>query len=188
MEHKRNLAGRQAYWNIVLSTCWGREEETRLPASAGAGDSLPVLYLNSNISDNTTENEVQDNLNSLSPYHQKSAFILSENVHRFCALYGLERCGFLTLTFPDNVQDHKEASRRFNNMNRRFLSRFYGEWIWARERQKGVLGTITSSSSAKGISAQGSISRSSTTGFRTEVKASVVGCALEGASSARYGN
>ena len=87
----------------------------------------PVLYLNSNISDEAPQ---------LSPYHQKSAYALSENVGRFCSLYGLENCGFLTLTFPDNVQDHKEASRRFNNMNRRFLSTFYGEWIWDRERQK----------------------------------------------------
>ena len=133
MEHKRNLAGRQAYWNIVLSTCWGREEETRLPASAGAGDSLPVLYLNSNIS---TETPKEDPTNNLSPYHKRSAFALADNVQRFCSLYGIENCGFLTLTFPDNVQDHKEASRRFNSMRTHFLSRFYGEWIWDRERQK----------------------------------------------------
>lgn len=92
-----------------------------------AGEADPVLYLNSNISIETPQ---------LSPYHQKSAFALSENVGRFCSLYGLENCGFLTLTFPDNVKCHLEASRRFNSMNSNFLSTFYGEWIWGRERQK----------------------------------------------------
>ena len=102
------------------------------PGSAGEADSVRLLYLNSNISDGTPPKALPE----LSPYHQKSAFSLGENVRRFCSLYGVENCGFLTLTFPDNVQDHKEASRRFNNMNRRYLGTFYGEWIWARERQK----------------------------------------------------
>ena len=91
-----------------------------------------VLYQNSNISDEHPADELPE----LTPYHQKAAFALGENVHRFCSLYGVENCGFLTLTFPDNVTCHKEASRRFNNMNRRYLGTFYGEWIWARERQK----------------------------------------------------
>ena len=55
---------------------------------------------------------------------------------RFCELHGIDNCAFLTLTFPDNVTDHREASRRFNNMNRRYLGICYGAWIWARERQK----------------------------------------------------
>lgn len=104
--------------------------QRREPLGASEGgerSDSPVLYLNSNISDKPFE---------LSPYHQKSAYALSSNVERFCSLYGLENCAFLTLTFPDNVKCHKEASRRFNNMNRRFLSTFYGEWIWDRERQK----------------------------------------------------
>lgn len=99
---------------------------------AAPGELAPLPCHNSNISDG----DPAEPLPQLSPYHQKAAFVLGENVHRFCSLYGLDNCGFLTLTFPDNVQDHKEASRRFNNMNRRFLSTFYGEWIWTRERQK----------------------------------------------------
>lgn len=94
--------------------------------------SASLLYLNSNISTDT----LPEGSPELSPYHQKAAFALGENVHRFCSLYGVENCGFLTLTFPDNVQDHKEASRRFNSMNTHYLRTFYGEWIWARERQK----------------------------------------------------
>ena len=99
---------------------------------ATPGELAPLLYQNSNNSDEHPPDELPE----LTPYHQKSAFTLGENVRRFCDLYGLQNCGFLTLTFPDNVVDHKEASRRFNNMNRRYLGTFYGEWIWARERQK----------------------------------------------------
>ena len=99
---------------------------------AAPGELAPLPCLNSNIS----IGDPAEPLPQLSPYHQKSAFVLGENVHRFCSLYGLDNCGFLTLTFADNVKDHKEASRRFNSMNSNFLSSFYGEWIWARERQK----------------------------------------------------
>ena len=94
------------------------------------GGRSPLPCLNSN---NTDEHPVQE-LPELSPYHQKSVFALGDNVERFCSLYGIENCGFLTLTFPDSVQDHKEAYRRFDNMNRRYLRTFYGEWINAKER------------------------------------------------------
>ena len=96
------------------------------PAPAG------VPSLDCNISDEHPPKDLPD----LSPYHQKAAFALGDNVARFCTMHGIDRCAFLTLTFPDNVADHREASRRFNNMNRRYLSTFYGSWIWARERQK----------------------------------------------------
>jgi hypothetical protein len=131
-----------------------QEEEKNLPlaprGSGGSGrwaagfsgqesersDAFPLPCLNSNISDGHPQSTPPDLPQELSPYHQKSAFALSDNVERFCRLYGIENCGFLTLTFPDNVTDHKEASRRFDNMNRRYLRSFYGEWIWDRERQK----------------------------------------------------
>lgn len=132
---------RQAFLDILAGTKRETEQKQHpesIPAdccpAVGSGDrgasetsSASIPCLNSNISDKPFE---------LSPYHQKSAYALSSNVERFCALYGIENCAFLTLTFPDNVKCHKEASRRFNNMNRRFLSSFYGEWIWDRERQK----------------------------------------------------
>lgn len=138
MKPKVNLVKRQEYWEIIRSSSESTDPDSRFSGDGSCAEqgASPVLYLNSNISDNTPQNDLENRLNSLSSYHQKSAFVLSDNVRRFCDRYGLERCGFLTLTFPDNVQDHKEASRRFNNLNRRFLSRFYGEWVWTRERQK----------------------------------------------------
>lgn len=117
----------------------GSLPEKALPPTAPSADGVEpgcsIPCLNSNISDEHPQSTYPDLPQELSPYHQKSAFALSENVERFCRLYSIENCGFLTLTFPDNVKDHKEASRRFDNMRRRFLSTFYGEWIWDRERQ-----------------------------------------------------
>ena len=49
--------------------------------------------------------------------------------------YGIERLGFLTLTFADHVLDAREAQRRFNNLNRRVLGR-YVDHVRVLERQK----------------------------------------------------
>ena len=94
----------------------------------------PVIYLNSNISTEDSENPLPD-LNKLTPYHKKSAFTVSDNVKRFIEEHGIENCAFLTLTFKENVIDPKEASRRFDSLNTHFLSRFYGLWYSTRERQ-----------------------------------------------------
>jgi len=93
---------------------------------------VPLLYLNSN-------NSPESNLSipsQLSPYHRKQAFCLFVNCERFIDLVGLSRVGFLTLTFPDNVTDNKIASRRFDSLNKHFLSRFFGEHMLVKERQK----------------------------------------------------
>ena len=99
-------------------------------ASAGSGAG-PLLHHNCNNSDKLTS----DSFQFLTPYHKKAAFVLSENCQKFIKQVGLNSVGFLTLTFPDNVKSNKEASRRFNNMNRRFLSRFFGMWMLVKERQ-----------------------------------------------------
>ena len=88
----------------------------------------PLLYLYSNNSDET--------LNILQPYQKKAVHVLYANCDKFINEIGLDNVGFLTLTFPDNVTDHKEASRRFDNMRRRFLSEHFGKWMWVKERQK----------------------------------------------------
>lgn len=51
--------------------------------------------------------------------------------------WGLERLGFLTLTFAQHVTCPKESQRRFNNLARRVLRERYGEgFIRVFERQK----------------------------------------------------
>ena len=97
----------------------------------GEGErSDPLLYLNSNNSD-----ESQKNLSKLTPYHKKKAHILEKDVDKFVSQVGINRVLFLSLTFIQNIIDNKEASRRFNNLNRRFLSVFFGRWMLVKERQ-----------------------------------------------------
>lgn len=97
----------------------------------GGAVSPPLLYLNSNNS------IVDSRLNSvnLTSYHKKQAFILAENVDKFVKMVGLNKVGFLTLTFPDNVIDPKEAQRRFNSFKTNFMSKFFGDWMLVKERQ-----------------------------------------------------
>ena len=73
---------------------------------------------------------------SLSGAHKKTAQALSWNVDYLCKKYGVERIGFLTLTFADHVLDAREASRRFNNLATGILRERYPEYIRVLERQK----------------------------------------------------
>lgn len=71
----------------------------------------------------------------LSPSEQKKAFALVENIKFLVELYGLERLGFLTLTFKDNVTDFKEAQRRFNSLATHVLRQHFKEYIVVVEPQ-----------------------------------------------------
>jgi hypothetical protein len=86
-----------------------------------ANSVLPCL--NSNNSDRV----------KLSTGAKKTAYLLSSIILRLVSTYGIEKLGFLTLTFPDAVTP-KEASRRFNNLNRRVLSERYVHWMAVYER------------------------------------------------------
>lgn len=102
--------------------------------------SLPCLYSNNSIEgSNPASDAASENLaNLLSPYHRKAAHALAENVSALIDSVGLDRIGFLTLTFPDNVTDHKEAYDRFRSLNSNFLAPHsqFGNWICVKERQK----------------------------------------------------
>ena len=146
MKRRPDALKRQEYLRIALGSVSSATTVTADPfAERGRGwpgmvegderSDSPVIYLNSNISTEHPD-PPPSLLDKLSPYHKKSAYALGDNVSRFCELYGLENCAFLTLTFKENIIDHREASRRFDSLNTHFLSRFYGEWVWARERQK----------------------------------------------------
>lgn len=94
------------------------------------------LYLNSNNSDETTLNE-----SKLSPYHRKQKHIIELNAEKLIDTFGIDNTGFFTITFPKSISgDNKEISRRFNNFNRRVLSKYFGDWGWQKERQ-GKTGT-----------------------------------------------
>lgn len=54
-------------------------------------------------------------------------------------LYGKQNIGFMTLTFPDGVFCHREASRRFHSMAVNYLTERFGPYIAVREKtKKGV--------------------------------------------------
>ena len=59
----------------------------------------------------------------LSTQNRKTAFILENSITALCERYGVGRIGFLTLTFRDNVQSHKEAQRRLNSLLTNFVSK-----------------------------------------------------------------
>jgi hypothetical protein len=50
--------------------------------------------------------------------------------------HGLEKVGFLTLTFRDHVLDPAEAQRRFNSLLTNVIKRRYGDFVRVFERQK----------------------------------------------------
>ena len=81
----------------------------------------------------TTQPKVPQNLTGP---HKKTALALSWNVSGLCEKYGVERVGFLTLTFADHVVDAREASRRFNSLATHVLKSRYLDYIRVLERQK----------------------------------------------------
>ena len=68
--------------------------------------------------------------------HRKVASALSWNVAHVCREYGIERVGFLTLTFADHVLDAREASRRYNSLASHVLAKRYAAVVRVLERQK----------------------------------------------------
>jgi hypothetical protein len=75
-------------------------------------------------------------INELSTNHRKTAFKLSNCVSRLCGKYGIERIGFLTLTFADHVTCAREAGRRYNSLRAGVLAERYEETICVLERMK----------------------------------------------------
>lgn len=75
-------------------------------------------------------------LGGLNSSEKKQSFALVENVKCLVARHGIERVGFLTLTFPPDVREPQEASRRFNNANRRLLGELFPERVVVIEPHK----------------------------------------------------
>ena len=78
-----------------------------------------------------------DDHNPLKGNHLKTAFCLTEEIRALARKYGIQHLGFLTLTFADNVQTIKEASRRFNSLATHVLKDRYERAIGCVERMKG---------------------------------------------------
>ena len=101
-------------------------------AEEGFGGEAPSLSLNSN-------NSIEDSekpLPKLTGYAARRAFTVEGNAERFIKKVGVERVGFLTLTFPEPLLDHKEASRRINSLNTNFFPYVFPNWQRVFERTK----------------------------------------------------
>ncbi|SNB83051.1 rolling circle replication-associated protein [Kingella negevensis] len=66
----------------------------------------------------------------------KPAFALIENIQSFINYFGMQNCGFLTLTFSDDVKCVYEASKRFNSFRTNFLTKVTLSYIGVYERHK----------------------------------------------------
>jgi hypothetical protein len=102
---------------------------------------LPCLYRNNSteISHPDTPQPNKDELLKaicVDKKYRKTSTALSANVIEFSVKYGLEKLGFLTLTFADHVTCYKEASKRFNSLATHVLNHRYKAFIKVMERQK----------------------------------------------------
>ncbi|MDK4685633.1 hypothetical protein QDY72_10800, partial [Kingella negevensis] len=59
-----------------------------------------------------------------------------ENIQSFINYFGMQNCGFLTLTFSDDVKCVYEASKRFNSFRTNFLTKVTLSYIGVYERHK----------------------------------------------------
>jgi hypothetical protein len=100
------------------------EQEPGAVGVAAASDSLPCLLL-------TSQPEVKKNRSAIA----KKAECLNVNLEGLIRRVGIERVGFVTLTFSDHVTDRSEASARFNSLATHFLRPLELEFITVPERQ-----------------------------------------------------
>lgn len=97
---------------------------------ASGGFPLPCLSSN-----NCTDHGLTGAWNRLSGAHKKTAHALCVNIQAMAEHWGLERLGFLTLTFAEHLLDFREAARRFHSLATHVLKARYVQCIRIAERQ-----------------------------------------------------
>lgn len=100
----------------------GREADAARSAAPPPASGLPC---------HSSNNSVQPG-SKLTAYQRKNAFILKENLEAMVDRFGVEKVGFLTLTFPRSL-DLREANRRFNSLSRNVLGEFVDAFVNVRE-------------------------------------------------------
>ena len=106
------------------------------PAAGGSAQpTLPCLSSN-NCTDSPSPGARQGVPPALSQQHKKAASALAWNVQFLAEKHGVERIGFLTLTFKDHVLCPKEAQKRFHSLSTHVLRERYIDHIRVSERQK----------------------------------------------------
>ena len=111
--------------------------QTTTPDPKRSARGLPCL--NSNNCTEGVGSEGQNPRHILRGYDLKKTYAVKCNAEKFIAETGLHRVGFLTLTFPDRLTDHKQASRRWHSLRTHFFP-IFGHWQLVKERMvKGYL-------------------------------------------------
>lgn len=90
---------------------------------------LPCLYSGISI-------ESLNSVQNLTPHGKKSSFVLKSSVQLLAEQHGLERLGFLTLTFADHILCPKQAQKRFNSLVTNVIKPRYREYVGVLERQR----------------------------------------------------
>ena len=92
------------------------------PAQGVKADEDSLLYLNDSNGDKrkTLKGDKAPETKPLrvKSFTAKKCDSLAINVKSFAKRYGIERLGFLTLTFGENLKDPREAQRRYKNLSR----------------------------------------------------------------------
>lgn len=83
-----------------------------------------------------SEDKLLNKARTPSPHHLKLEHIVKLAVAQMVKAHGVERLGFLTLTFRDHVLCAKEAQRRLNSLLTNVVRGRYTDYICVLERQK----------------------------------------------------
>ena len=114
--------------SMLICTDERRGRERRRTAEPAPAPPLPCLNTN-----NSNERKIERS-DSPSAAHRKTAFALKLNVLWLIERYGLERIGFLTLTFARHVVSFKEAQKALHSLMTGVLKKRYPEYIIVMER------------------------------------------------------
>ena len=105
----------------------------------GGGQTLPCLYRaiaieNAEKECNTYIQTTEER--AFTPARQRSAHVLAGSVEKAANIYGIERLGFLTLTFKQHITEAKEAQKRLSSLIINVIKPRYHDYISVFERQK----------------------------------------------------
>lgn len=118
--------------------CTGREPALQSVTGEG-GDGVPLPCQNSHKCNGTQGEQESKPLETpveLTPSARRTALALQLNVAGMIERHGVERVGFLTLTFAEHITCPKRAQRRLHSLRTGVLKKRYGEVITVMERQK----------------------------------------------------
>jgi hypothetical protein len=102
-------------------------------AAVGARAARPTAALPCLNTNNCNEGLKAD-VQKLSSAHRKAVYALIQNVIRLVFIYGINRIGFLTLTFARHVVSYKEAQKALHSLMTGVLKKRYVEYIIVMER------------------------------------------------------